>query len=274
MTKLERSYTLGLLAYDKCIGDYIQHPDALIDGVKMEVTPVERTKAGSGPVAKARGGTQSLVTKRGYGEITGLTFRQLHHIQITPPPGYFCTSPPAPHLINCWGSRVQLTVAFQPCGEFPLRSVIFVQQACPGIRMPGLQLQAGGQPAIADPNGLWNIPQAITSGKIDFRSPGKVFSPPSIDLTKDAPMIITVAVAEQQTARPGSGSQRFQFVDEKGKAFAHRQLRLVSRHGYEEIVRTDEDGWFWAEEGYFASAEDDEFGYELSGCPLLTSNIE
>jgi hypothetical protein len=176
--------------------------------------------------------------------------------------------------MHCSGGSVLWQVAFKPCGEFPDRSVIFVRQECPGMRLPNLPFQALGGSQNADPNGLWNIPSTLTSGTIDFQSQGKVFSPAKIELGKNTPMISIVEVADQPVAQLTSGKRRFRFVDEKGEPFAHRQLRLVSQSGHEERVRADHDGWFEAEEGSRAWADDDASGHSVDGIPLWTSEYK
>ncbi|MGA2021508.1 MAG: hypothetical protein ABSH02_13020 [Candidatus Sulfotelmatobacter sp.] len=274
MTELEESYTLGLIAYDNCIGDFIRHPEALMDDVRLELREVQTQKHASGSKTNFQGRSFSTTTKDGYGEITGLTPGQAYEARISAHSRYVCTNPPAPRFVHFSGSNLLWQIPFQPCGEFPARSVIFVQQACPGMRAANLSFQASGvyPPPSTDQHGIWNIPKG-TTGRIDFQSPGNVFSPAYIYLDKDSPMVLTVAVADQQVAQLGSGKRRFQFVDEKGQAFPHRQLHLVYRDGHEETVRTDEGGWFWAEEGCLASAEEDEYGFALDRFPLLTTQI-
>jgi hypothetical protein len=267
LTMVEVSCTFSLVAHDNCIGDYIAHPGALLDDVRLELREVEGPKQTSGAKTTNtfRGRRFSAVTKGGYLEIPGLAFGQLYEALVTAPPGYVCTNPPPQRIVINRGQNLRWTAAFQPCGAFPTRSVIFVQKAYPGMRMTNLQLE--GQQTQPDRNGVWNLPQP--TGRVDFQSAGNVFSPPYINLDKDSPMVFVVGVGDEQVAQLSPGKRRFQHVDHKGEPFANRQLRLVSPGGHEEFVRTDPRGWFEAEEGSSASAADDDIGY-ASDFPCLT----
>jgi hypothetical protein len=276
LNRLEQAYGVTLRAYDTCFNDYLTNAKALVNDVIVKATAV-RTQAKESQSNKFQAGTFTAKTVDGYLELSGLKPHELYRFEVMGPAQYVCVQPPKPYLHNLGAQTVALEAHFQPCGKFPARSVIFVQEACSGQRVQEMAFTATGvspSPSVAKKDhGIWNIPPG-TEGNIEFQSPGKVFSPSSINLTKDAPISFIVKVADQQVAQLGSGRQRFRFLDEEGKAFAHRQLRLKSRSGYEETVHTDEGGWFWAEEGAVASAEDDESGYALSEFPLLTGEIE
>ena len=272
LTKLEESYTFGILAYDSCIADYIAHPEALLDEVRLQLREVEglRQASAAGTRSGFRGREFSAMTKNGYAEISGLTFGQLYEVQIGAPAGYVYANP-TPQRLFFNRSHTWL-VPFQPCGAFPSRSVIFVQKACPGVRVQSMTFMAGGgsQCVSEKDNGIWNIKPG-TTGRIDFQAVGKTFSPASIELNEEAPLVFVVAVSEQ-TAGVLSASERrrFRFVDEHGEPFANRKLRLVSRNGYEESVVTDDVGFFEADEGSRAWADDDEWGHALEGTLLIT----
>jgi hypothetical protein len=135
------------------------------------------------------------------------------------------------------------------------------------VRVKELRFSASGVSPSASlseaDNGIWPIPQA-TTGRIDLQAAGKVFSPASLELTKDAPMVFVVEVADQIAQSGGSGRERHRFEDDAGAAYAYRRIRLLYAGGREEIVVTDENGYFWAEPGCQASAEEDAAGLAVA----------
>ncbi|MGA2812076.1 MAG: hypothetical protein ABSG16_11790 [Candidatus Acidiferrum sp.] len=285
LVELQESYTFALTAFDMCIGDFIQHPEALIDKVQLRLTEVEtpRPAAGGGKpqeqAARARtpfrGRTFSATTQEGYLEVPGLTHGKYYQAILIPPEGYLPASPLAQHHVYHEGAIHSLIVPFRPSGDFPSRSVIFVQEGSPGARVSGLQLQAGSESVSLDAGGggIWNVPPT-TTGRVLFQSPGKVFSPPFINLTKDAPLVLFVEVGDAAVSTPGRSSKsRFRHCDQNGDAISNRLLRLVSPSGSEETVRTDHEGWFEAEEGCVAFADEDDTTHRLDGIPLLRSEV-
>jgi hypothetical protein len=272
LTRLEESYTAKFFAFDTCFKDYLLNAKALINQVSVTATPVKTqssvTAAGQN-AARVAGHTVD-----GFAELSGLIPHQLYRIEVNGPREYVCMRPPHPYLCNPTAKNVRVEAHFQPCGKFPARSVIFVQDGCPGLRVPKLSLQAGGQPAWTDENGIWNVP-AGTTGIVEFQALGKTFSPASIDLNNDTGVAFMVGVADQtvaHSARPGG--RRFYFVDEKGEPFKHRKLHLRSHNGHESTIYTDpRDGGFDADDGWVAWADEDESGHAVAAYPLLIARV-
>jgi hypothetical protein len=271
LTRLEESYTVKFFAYDTCFKDYQLNAKALINDVEVTATPVSTQS--SGVATRPRAAKATGRTVDGFVELPGLTPNQLYRIEVKGPSEYVCVKPPQPYLYHLLGRSVPIHAHFQPCGKFPARTVIFAQQGCLGLRVSKLNFQAGGQPAGTDENGIWNVP-AGTTGTIDFQSPGKVFSPASIEFNDDTAMAIVVGVAEQTVGQfTHPGGSRFYFVDEKGEPFKHRKLLLRSHSGEEVTVYTGSDGGFHADEGWLASAEEDASGCAVSAYPLCIARV-
>jgi hypothetical protein len=270
LTKLEEAYTVGLVAYDTCIGHFLQNPKSLVDNVTLELTPVGLPKQAGKPATAVSGSTFSATTKQGYAEVSGLAHSQIHRLRITVPEGYVLATPLSPSLFNASAPYVQLTAALQP-SEFASRSIIFVQKGAPGVRVGKFPVRVGSKDCYTDDNGVLNIP-AETPELLVLQSVGRTLSPSSVDLRKDARLAIIVEVGEPAVTVVGSShKRRFQHIDENGDPFSHRRLRVVSPSGFVEIVRTDDAGWFQAEEGALAFADEDEMGHAVEGIPLLTS---
>jgi hypothetical protein len=276
---LESLHTLKVIAYDRCIGDYIKHPEALLDDVKVEVRTVQGPKSTSSHPGSHtmpfHSRKFSAVTKDGYAEVAGLPFDQLHEIQITAPEKYICAIPTASRAFICAGPSHMMIIPFDPCGDFPVRSVIFVPSGCKGKRIENLSFTVGDetQTLSKENNGVWTLPKDAT-GTLRFMSVGaaQVFDPPAITLQEDSPLVFMVEVAD--AGMLVSRRKRFQFTDHEGRGFAHRQVHLRLSSGLEERVITDHEGWFDAEEGALASAEEDELGYAVEAFPLLTTEME
>jgi hypothetical protein len=271
ITRIEESYSVRFFAYDSCYKDYLLNAKAFVNQVEVTATPVKTRSSGSSTSTRA-----AMVTGRtsdGFVDLSGLTPNVLYRIEVSGPRDYVCVKPPESYLCNPTAKNVRLQALFQPCGKFPVRSVIFAQQGCPGLRLNRLNFQANGQSVSADENGIWNVP-AGTTGIVDFQALGKTFSPASIDLNNDAAMVFLVGVADQtvgQLARPGE--HRFFFVDEKGEPYKHRTLHLRSHNGEESTVSTGGDGGFNAEQGWVAWADEDESGHRVDEFPLLLAKV-
>jgi hypothetical protein len=271
LTRLEESFTVKFFAYDTCFNDYLRNANALINDVEVTATPVY-TQFG-GTAARSRAARVTGRTVDGFVELPGLMPHQLYRVEVKGPSDYVCVKPPQPYLYQLRGRSAPIHAFFQPCGKFPARTVIFVQQGCLGLRVQNLNLRAAGQPACSDENGIWNVPAGIT-GIVDFQALGKVFSPASIDFNDDKAMAIVVAVADQTVGQfTHPGGDRFYFVDEKGEPFKHRKLLLRSHSGDEVTVYTGSDGGFHADEGWLASAEEDASGCAVSAYPLCIARV-
>jgi hypothetical protein len=271
LTRLEESYTVKFFAFDTCFKDYLLNAKALINEVEVTATPVNTQS--SGAATRPRAARITGRTVDGFVELPGLTPHQLYRVEVKGPSDYVCVKPPQPYLYQLRGRSVPIHAFFQPCGKFPARSVIFVQQDCLGLRVPSLDFHAGGNPASSDENGIWNVPVGMT-GSIDFQAQGKVFLPASIDLNDEAPMAIVVAVADQTVGQLSHhGGRRFFFLDEKGEPFKHRKLQLRSHTGDESTVYTDSEGGFEAYEGWLASADEDASGLGFTAHPLWTAKV-
>lgn len=271
LTRLEESYTVKFFAYDTCFKDYLLNAKALIDDVEVTATPVNAQS--SRVAARPRAAKITGRTVDGFVELPGLTPNQLYRIEVKGPSEYVCVKPPQPFLYHLLGRSVPIHALFQPCGKFPARTVVFAQQGCLGLRVPSLDFQAGGQPVSTDENGIWNVP-AGTTGMVDFQSPGKVFSPASIEFREDTAMAIVVGVADQTVGHfTHPGGRRFYFLDERGEPFKHRKLQLRTHTGDESVVYTGPDGGFDAEDGWLASADEDASGHAVSAFPLLIGKI-
>jgi hypothetical protein len=273
--RIEALHTLKFIAYDRCIGDYIKHPEALLNDAKVEVRTVQGPKNSGSQQTPFQSRTFSAVTKNGYAEIAGLPLDTLHEFHITAPERYSCAIPTASRAYVTAGSSHMMIIPFEPCGDFPVRSVIFVPSGCTGNRVKNLSFTVGeGTQTLTEADkGIWTIPKDA-SGTLKFASvgPTKVFHPPAIKLHKDSPLFFMVEVADEGVS--ARRRKRFQFTDHEGKGFANREVRLTLPSGLEETVITDQDGWFEAEEGSLASAEDDDLGYAVQAFPLLTTDME
>ena len=271
LTRLEESYTVRFFAYDTCFKDYLLNAKALINDVEVTATPVNAQS--NRVAARPRAAKITGRTVDGFVELPGLTPNQLYRLEVKGPSEYVCVKPPQPFLYHLLGRSVPIHAFFQPCGKFPARTVVFAQQGCLGLRVSNLNLQAGGQPISTDENGIWNVP-AGTTGMIEFQSPGKVFSPASIEFREDTAMAIVVGVGDQTVGQfTHHGGRRFYFLDERGEPFKHRKLELRSHTGEESTVYTGPDGGFDAEDGWLASADEDASGHAVSAFPLLIGKI-
>jgi hypothetical protein len=274
-TPVESVHTLRFIAYDRCIGDYIKHPEALLDDVKVEVRTVQGPKSASSRNAPFQSRKFSAVTKDGYAEIAGLPLNQPIEIHFTAPEKYTCAISTASRAFVSSGSSHMMIIPFDPCGDFPVRSVIFVPSGCTGNRVKALSFTVGEETQTLGEacDGVWTIPQDA-SGTLTFTSVGaaKIFRPSAITLHKDSPLVFMVEIAD--AGMSVSRRNRFQFTDHEGRPFAHRRVRLKLPSGLEEHVTTGEDGWFEAEEGALASADDDAHGYAVEAFPLLTTEME
>jgi hypothetical protein len=267
LMRMEESYSAKFRAFDACFKDYLSNPKAVVNEVEVRATAV-RTQAG-GSSGRFRPHAVAGKTVDGFLELSGLLPQLLYKFDVIAPRGYFCVQPPQPYFVNPSTQSAPIVALFQPFDEFPVRSVIVAQKGA-GLRAAKLQFRAGGQQVCTDEFGTWNIP-AGTTGRIDFQLAGKVFCPDHIKVDKHSPLAFVVEVGDQQVAQSGSGKQRFQFLDKEGKPFANRELEIVSPEGRRERVRTEEDGGFWADEGWVARADDDEHGYASEQTLLLTS---
>lgn len=272
LTRFEESYTAKFFAFDSCFKDYILNAKALVNHVTVTATPVKTRSTGTATAAQPTRVTARTVD--GFAELPGLIPHQLYRIEVNGPKDYVCVQPPHPYLCNPTAKSVKVTALFQPCGRFPARSVIFVQQDYPGMRVPKLNLQAGGQPVFADEHGIWNVPTG-TTGVVEFQAMGKSFSPASIDLNSETDVAFMVGVADQTaTHSTRTGGRRFYFLDEKGEPFKRRKLHLRADNGNESTIFTDpSDGSFDADEGWLAWADEDESGHAVAAYPLLIGKV-
>jgi hypothetical protein len=276
LNRVDETYTLTVFAHDACFKDYLQNPKALIDHVEVKVTPVTTPASGTrtrsqSTTSRQQNARLSGKTVDGFTELSGLIPNQPYLIEYVGPKDYICVTPPPTQFQNLCGGDTILRAFFKPCSKTPSRTIVFVQEACPGMRVAKLMVQAGSQSGCTDEHGILNLLPG-TTGSIEFQASGKMFSPRSIDLTNDSPMVYIVGVADQQVEQQVPRRERFRFVDGRGQGFAHRQLRLVSPSGHEKMARTDHEGWFEGEEGWTAHADDDEVGFSAE-FPLLTTEV-
>jgi len=273
LTRLEESYTVKFLAFDSCFKDYLLNAKALINKVSVTATPVTTQSSRTATGQKAAKVTGRTVN--GFTELSGLIPHQVYRLEVNGPKEYvFVQSSHPDYLCNPTAKSVKITALFQPCGKFPARSVIFVQQGCPGMRVQNLNFQAAGQPALADQYGIWNVP-VETTGIVEFQAMGKTFSPASIDLNSETDVAFMVGVADQSVAHhTRTGGRRFYFLDERGEPFKRRKLHLRADNGHESTIYTDpSDGSFDADEGWVAWADEDESGHAVAAYPLLIGKV-
>jgi hypothetical protein len=305
MMQLEETYMVKFQAFDTCYEDFLTNGDAVLDDVVLRLkaiqTPAQASQQTDGnrghlgrqegrhsdgragrhssvPTARFKSGSFTAKTVNGLAFVGGLVPHQQYQVEVIGPGGYVPVSSNLPPYIQNSGLQtLPLMAGFQPCTNFPARSIVFVRKECPGARVEELRFSASGvypSPNLTKgDNGVWNIPTG-TTGRIDLQAGGKIFSPASLDLSKEAPMVFVVEVADAATEVSGARKHRFQHVDEQGRGFAHRWIRLVSRNGREERVLTDENGWFEAEDGSVASTDEDDVGDAVQAFPLLTTEME
>jgi hypothetical protein len=280
--KLDQSFTLQFLAYETCSNGSAKDAQKPLNGVEIRATPVATPsptgraavrQAISGLAAGVQPRSVSAKTMDGFAELPGMVPNQMYKMDFLVPRGYLATSLPGPYFHSSCAQTVALPPGqFQRCSEFPTRSVVFVQKECPGTRVSGLKFTANGTSKCLDQdaNGVWNLDPG-TIGPIEFQAAGKAFTPASINIKNDSPLVFLVEVGDSQTQ--GAARRRFRFVDEKGVPFAGRRLRLVSPNGQEEWVTCGSEGEFYAIEGWHASCDEDDSGYRLDAFPLLCSEI-
>ena len=268
LTPGAQTYTAEFHAHDTCFEDFLTNAKALTDGVEIRATAL-RTGHTKGSQFKA--GTFVARTVDGYAEIPNLVPDQLYQLDYTLPEGYTLANNAGVNLARnlfSHGDRVRQDLLLRPCSKFPTRSIIFVQEGCPGERVCNLALNIPGVPNCPpiSKDGVLTL-QPGTDGVIRFQAAGVAFEPAFINLDENDSISFTVKVRSTQTGQAGK-RRRYRFADEMGKGFAFREVYLLSQGGAEQTVLTDLEGCFEAEPGWIARAKESEHGLAVEAMVL------
>lgn len=247
-------------AFDSSFADYVENAKSFLNGVEWTVTAVEARVIAHGSARQFQSFTAAATSVEGSAEIAEVPQHQLYRIETRGPEGYISDGSAVEYVFVCCETFLSRSSLFCPCGSKPKRSVVFVQQKCPGIRWQGGTVSVGGTELTIDDNGIMNVPDDL-DGVLPVTSlgKGKTFSPAFIDLRKGASPVSTVAVADQGTADAGL-TIRSQFVDHANVPFARRTVTVLLPNGDEIRVLTDEQGFFEAPRGSRVYAREDDFG--------------
>jgi hypothetical protein len=269
--RLEESCSVRFHAYDNSDEDDIDDKEAQLNDVTIVLTPVhspQRSQETANP--NVGRGSFTARTVNGIAEINGLARRQLYRLEVRGPQGYLC--PTAPEFVQtCCDSQVDVPLPFQPCGDLPAPTFVFVRDGCSATRYSSVEFEAGGQAFSADQYGIWTVPtdaagEPVLSGQIQINHPQRVFSPSTFELNADTPPAFIVRVSER-AQMPAVRSVRGRFVDDDDEPFSHRKLTVQLPSGEEAEVFTDKNGYFEAPHGSRVYAKHDDVG--LATEPLL-----
>jgi hypothetical protein len=275
LTKLAEACVMRFHAQDASKVDFIERAETFRNEVEWVVTAVQTpaltpapapAAAGKGtstsalanaPATKFQPWTASVKSVEGTAEIFEVPPHQLYQIESRSPEGYISEGPALQQRYICCERSVEITSYFKPCGVRPVRSVVFVQQKCPGVRWgKNATVTIAGTEVPVGENGILQVPENLQGTALPISAPGVVLTPNTLDLSKP---VVTVTVADQPvtaSGRPVKG----QFVDQAGKPFIRRPISVLLPDGDEIQVTTDDNGFFEAPQGSQVYAREDEFG--------------
>lgn len=280
--KLAETCTIKFRAFDASTVDFIEHAEAFRKNVEWVVTAVRTPAHAAATPAKstalARTGAHAAPSKfqswvgsikgvEGCGEMFEVPLHQLYQIDARAPEGYICMGSALQYRYICCERTLEITSYFRPCGMCPARSVVFVNQKCQGVRWGNATVLLGGTEVPVDQDGIMKVPDGM-NGVFPLSAPGVTFFPPAINLSKGAPPVSTVAVADQPVTASGR-TVRGRFVDNANSPFLHRTISVLLPNGDEIQVTTDDQGYFDAPVGSQVYAREDEWG--LATEPLYLS---
>jgi hypothetical protein len=272
LSQLEEACTITVHAYDCSFVDFIENAEAFLDEVEVVVTALPTPAATHAPKSTQRAKTFTAKTEGGIARIAEVPLHYLYRVEIRAPQGYICETPALLHRYICCERSVEIHTHLRPCGKNPTRSVVFVRQECAGVRWANAHVEVAGNILPTDENGVLHLPNDI-SGIVEIKYPGKAFSPASLNLSEGGAMVHTVAVADHDALSKmvGMAKRRFRFVDEYEHPFRGRPVIYVTESGEKKVVHTDDNGYFEAEEGSWAYAEQHELSPGTE--PFLLSSI-
>jgi hypothetical protein len=265
--KLEEFSTLSIRAYDLSYTDMLENARNFLDGVGVLVTAVKVRSDEDKFADRMTPQTFSAQTLQGVAEIYELPLNQLYAVEFIDPPGYVCESPGPQYMYISGKSTREVRVGFRPCKQSPKRTLVFVRQECPGVRLGDLSFEVNGEQQQSNCDGVWNGLAGVTS-TVELYAPGKTLSPCTIDLSATSSAVIQISVAEK-TQKQLTAPVVSQFVSDAGTPFANRRLTVCLPGAQPYSIYTDARGYFRAPNGSSVEAHDDAAG--LAAGPFLIS---
>lgn len=258
LQQVEEACRIRFTAVDSGGTDFIENAKSFLNSVQWTMTAVPGINTAHGSVRRLQPFTASVMSVEGNAEIAEIPLHQLYRLETRGPEGYTSDGPSVEYIYVCCDTFIAKKSSFCPCGSKPTRSLVFVQEKCPGKRWHGANVSIGGQPVTVDKNGIAHVPPDM-DGWVPICCPGMTLMPSTIDLRKGAQPVMTIMVSDQSGAFAGS-CVRGQFVDHSNMPFAKRPISVLLPNGDEVQVLTDEQGFFEAPKGSQVYAREDDWG--------------
>jgi hypothetical protein len=199
----------------------------------------------------------------GVAEVFGLPFERLYQFEVQSPEGWICTEPVLYRYICC-NSKLKIVSHFDSCASKPIRTVVFVQNECQGMRWhpeKSGQVSLGNRLLDVDQQGFLKVPDDFKEGVFPLSFPAKAFSPASIELRSGGPPVITVTVSDDPAIKPPR-TVRCKLVTEDGETpFVHRKIYCKLPNGQETELTSDHEGYFEAAENSEVYCKEDDQGF-------------
>ncbi len=258
LQQVEEACRVRFTATDSGKADFIENAKSFLNSVQWTMTAVPGVNTAHGSPRPFQSFTASVRSVEGNAEIAEVPLHQLYRLETRGPEGYTSDGPSVEYMYVCCDTFIERKSSFCACGSKPTRSLVFVQEKCPGKRWHGADVSLGGQPIAIDKNGIMHVPPDM-DGLVFLSCPGMTLTPSTIDLRKGAQPVMTVTVSDYSGGSAGT-SVRGQFLDHENTPFVRRPISVLLPNGKEHRVLTDEQGFFEAPEGSRVYAQEDEWG--------------